>query len=199
MEIIPVIYISGKKIYLQKSGPPLSIDDFLDKEITYEMLYLLDNDGITYDKPNFGLYTQLSQRYSLWVDAAPRTLDDVVDQVFAGAANITIRKPVLHGDDYLSIRELTEDKLYLALDAQELKHHGTYIRAPGIDGTIAIADALDLMHNLFIKDSIRSLSHNNTLYALESNPENFNFWRTINLAGLIVELQEIEKVQTHAG
>ncbi len=77
---------------------------------------MIDLDGIEKDESNLDIYQKLSKKYQLWIDAAPRTLGDVVDVFMAGAKNITLRKTFYPQVNLESIREITENKIYANIE-----------------------------------------------------------------------------------
>jgi hypothetical protein len=75
-------------------------------------LYLIDHDGITHNRPNYNTYQRLSTKNPLWIDAGPRTTDDIVDLIMAGATTIIIRPTLYHTPDLHETHTITDLDLY---------------------------------------------------------------------------------------
>jgi len=79
-------------------------------------LYLLDDDGITANRPNYNTYQRLSTHADLWIDAGPRSLDDAIDLIMAGATTLVIRPSLWPTLDTTDILAITDCPLYIYYD-----------------------------------------------------------------------------------
>jgi len=78
----------------------------------HDELYVIDYDGISYNKSNLDIYKKLSRKPFMWIDAFPRRIEDVIDLVVAGAKRVTAS--LLMGTAVLrEVRNLYEGELYL--------------------------------------------------------------------------------------
>jgi len=194
MEVLPFINIKKGKLFLDDKSESIKIHDLIEQLGEQNTIYFLDQDGINKDKPNLCTYQNLASRFDLWVDAGPRTVGDVVDLVMAGATQLTIRNNLIQFKDLLKIKELTENKVYVSIEPQ-YKDQYLSILPEGAEGAIAISTNNHIETDFQIRDKFRSASHKYELYALEANQNNFTFWEKLNIKGMIVELNQVEKVR----
>jgi len=97
-----------------------SIRDVIKRTPPNKPLYLLDEDGVTDNRPNYNIYQRLSGHADLWIDAGPRTVEDVMDIVMAGATAVIFRPslwPMLDVDEILNI---TDCSLYAVYESPEV-------------------------------------------------------------------------------
>ena len=116
MDIVPLIKMKNRKTVDEKSTLAFDIIKEFDEE---QIIYILDLDGINKNKPNLCTYQKVSKNYSIWVDNGPRNIGDVVDSFMAGATAITINKDLFSDLNIASIRDITENKIYLNLDFKQ--------------------------------------------------------------------------------
>ena len=178
MQIIPLIKIKNKKI--QNS-------ELLDKIEEDSLIYLIDLDSIEQDKPNLDFYQKLSKKYQLWVDSAPRTLGDAVDVFMAGATNITLRKTFYPKVSLESIRDVTENKIYINIDFDD------YFSFEEFDGLINFYSREELEKDFKKQDLINSLSAKNKTYFYENSKQNIKYWATFNPEGFLVDISDYEE------
>ena len=117
MDILPILNLKKRKILGSKS---LYIEDYKNILERYKenTIYLMDIDGVENYKPNLCLYQKLMGNYNLWIDSGPRNLGDIVDSIMAGAKSITIRKNKWENFDTLSIKEISENDVFIYIDKQ---------------------------------------------------------------------------------
>ena len=89
-----------------------TIHDVTKRLITDTPLYLLDTDGIATNRPNYNTFQRLSSHADLWIDAGPRSLEDLVDIVMAGATAIILRTNLWSQLDTHEILDITDCTLY---------------------------------------------------------------------------------------
>ena len=124
MEMIPFIYLT---IPFEKTIlPTLNLKE-LKKTHQINDLYIIDEEGIEKNRPRFCFYQRFSSIFDIWVDAGPRSIDDVVDDVFAGAKRIVIRSTLWSEPSIEGIREISENEIFLAMHLDEIVNN-TYSR-----------------------------------------------------------------------
>jgi len=99
-DIIPAISIRRGKIMMAKDNDyrPLTFrrvqPDTLDLiDIlyeTFEVLLIIDLDGIFRNKPQVGLYKKISQLGEFWVDGGVRYCDTIIDLLVTGPQNVVL-------------------------------------------------------------------------------------------------------------
>ena len=191
MDIIPVIHIKKRKISAKKGGKVLSLQELLDHIDTDKPLYILDEDGIEDDKPNLCSYPKLSEHCTIWVDAGPRVLGDVVDAVTAGAGNIIIRKEVWPTVEGSQIKEITENEIYSVLDLQA---HDGYIAdmslVNDVDGLVVLEDTDQIKSDFKTGGFLRNLCAKHKIYLYVSSLMHKSHWEELGVAGLLIDLNK---------
>lgn len=194
MEIIPLIRMEKRKIL----DDALS-DTVLEQINEEQIIYILDMDGIQKDKPNLCTYQRLSKSHDLWIDNGPRNLGDVVDAFMAGATRITIRKELCLRLNIPSIREITENKIYININLENQKKYNPedlfYHEADGLTN-FNNKEKIDL--DLKYHDFIKQYSTKNKIYSYESDPGNIFYWKNYNVEGLLVETKKLQEFKNHA-
>ena len=90
MNEYPVIKAKGGKIKVKDEiyrGKKV-IEKMEEMIADYEMVYVIDIDGCKKNAPNLELYKKVDG--GIWLDACPRSVEDVMDLVVAGSEKITI-------------------------------------------------------------------------------------------------------------
>ena len=118
MKEIPFLKIKDRKISFDLSSSDLRS---LLKRLNETAVYVLDEDGIAKDHPNVSLYQRLTSVAELWVDAGPRRVDDIVDDLFSGAHRIVIRPGLWNEVDLQSVIDITENELMVFYNINELR------------------------------------------------------------------------------
>lgn len=114
--MIPIIYIKKKKI-VDDNGRILKVSKEIGEVVKslgkeYGEVYLVDIDGLEKNKADLNLYGKLSHD-SLWIDAGPRFLGDLVDLFVAGASKVTIRWKKMDMQTMREARRICEGKIFL--------------------------------------------------------------------------------------
>ncbi len=155
MKKIPLIYIEDEK---------LSKFVEIDNREDIDELYIMDLDGIYNNRPNLDLYQKLSKRYKIWTDSGPRSIDDIMDIVLAGAYSIIVRKDNFKWKDIEKVFELVEIDLYIGLNVKEF----SYLNWNNMwKGTVLYIENIEKI-NAEIMEIAENLSDNITLYILFS-------------------------------
>ncbi len=93
LEILPVLHARNGALVGPDAEP-------LDEELKtiarrfsreWDAIYLVDLDGLTKNRPQVGLVQDLSGRVHTWADSGPREPEDTMDQLMAGAEQVTVR------------------------------------------------------------------------------------------------------------
>jgi uncharacterized protein related to proFAR isomerase len=194
MEIIPLITLEKRTILetKQKTTETKEIDQINEDE----KVYVLDIDGIEKDKPNLCLYQKLSEHLNIWVDAGPRVLGDVVDEVMAGATNITVRTHLWPKADIAAIQEMTENDIYVHVGLKNQKQRD--IEVSFFEGFFGLV-VFDTKHQIEIdfkySDLLRQLSKKHSVYVYESDPKHVSYWGKLGVKGLLVEINKIKEFE----
>lgn len=194
METVPLIHFNKRKMYDEEKGDILSLNDVLDRVNKEEEIYFLDIDGIEKDKPNLCTYQRISEHCKIWADTGPRVLGDVVDVVMAGAANITVRKNLWSELDISSIRDVTENEIYVFMDLKSHDLLGTEISLyNGVDGLVIFNNKNQVERDFKAGGFLKNLSGKYKIYVQESNPKNFSYWDSLGVTGLLVDMNTIKE------
>ena len=111
MDRIPLVYIEQGLATVE--GKRLRAVEAL-KELRgeHDLVYVLDMDGIHNNRANIDVYKKVSKKDFLWLDTAPRRVEDVIDLVVAGATRVTLFDG-LPDDDFRQLVDMVENDLYL--------------------------------------------------------------------------------------
>jgi hypothetical protein len=183
MDIIPLIKMKKRKML-----GILSKKEIFNLISENQMIYILDLDGIDKDKPNLCTFQKNSSNYSLWVDFGPRTLGDIVDAFMAGVERITIRTELYSKLNITDIRDISENKIFINLDIeknQEKKDVFDY----GSDGIVNLNEKSKIDSNFIYSDYLRQYGLKFDLYSYENNPKNINYWKTLGVKTLLVDVE----------
>jgi hypothetical protein len=187
MEIIPLIYVKNRKIHVEKTSSPVSLDGVL-KQVDEEIkIYILDLDGIEEDKPNLCTYQRLSGSHELWVDNGPRDLGDIVDATMAGATDITLRKNLCPNLYISDIRGISENKIYANIDfAEDLSFYDA-------DGLVNFNSRGKIEANFKYSDYFKRIGMKNKIYSYEIDSKNRLYWKRFGVEGLLVDISKIKE------
>jgi len=72
-------------------------------------LYLLDIDAYMGREMNIKVYNELSGIFDMWIDAAPRRVEDVMDLIVLGAQYAVLNDVYMKGKTIMKTLELTEN------------------------------------------------------------------------------------------
>ena len=189
MEIIPLIKMENRKSLDEKTS---SAEDVIKELNEEQIVYILDCDGINKNKPNLCTFQRVSKNHPIWVDTGPRNLGDVVDVFMAGAAAITIREELFTKLNIQSIREITENKIYLNIDFEKTQ----YIQ--DIDGLTIFKEREKIELNIDHINRVKNLALKNKTYSYETNPLNMPRWKNYNVTGLLVDAHKNQEFKQNA-
>lgn len=196
MEIIPLIKLKKRKIIDEDESSSDNIFEQIDEN---QLIYILDLDGIEKDKPNLCTYQKLSKSYELWIDNGPRNLGDVVDAFMAGATRITIRKDLCLQLDIPSIREITENKIYININLEDQKTQVSEdMFYHEIDGLVNFNDREKIRLDFRYSELLKQFSIKNKIYSYESDPLNVSYWKNYGMEGLLVEIKKLQEFKKYA-
>jgi hypothetical protein len=195
MELIPIIYIKNRRIFLEKDGGQILIKEILKHNEKYSKIYIFDLDGIEKNKPNLCTYQRLISNYEIWIDAGPRVIGDIVDFVMTGATDITIRKNIFPLKNIPTIREMTESRIYTDLDIQNEIKKSLLYSDPDINGFVLFKKDKQIKNDFKISAHLTTLCKKNIVYVFEPHGKNINYWKNIGATGLLIDLKFIKQVQ----
>jgi len=185
MKIIPVVYLRDGKIWTKKDAEPISIKNILEQVKADEEVYILDDDGIEGNRPDFSIYQSLSEHYSIWVDAGPRILDDVVDVVMGGATNVVIRENLFVSKDLPEVKEFTDCLIYSYVDLQ--KDEPRFLSMSSyIDGLVICNDRKQFEGDFRLCELLKNLCKRHSVYVFDDEKENTKYWENIGVAGILL-------------
>ncbi len=195
MEIIPLIYIKHRKKYSDyDNNNKISDEKIMQVLSKNKKLYLYDMDGIKENKPNLCSYQRFSTLAELWIDAAPRDLGDIVDNLMAGGNNIIIQEKKWIGEIFSEIKKITHNNIFYRLDFEnERSDIYDAISTPDIDGVIVLKNYEEIRDNHTIGNFVKNLSEKTTIYGFEDNPKDFSYWKKIKAKGVFVEIDKLEE------
>ena len=194
MDIIPLIYLKKGKIRVDQEEYRLPFNEILEQVDKDANIYVLDTDGIEKDNPNLCLYSKLSKSHVLWVDTGPRVLGDIVDVIMAGATNITIRNNLWHGLDVLSIKEITENKIYAGVDLKsQADNNKEKIPFYDVDGLVVLDGENQVERDFKYGSFLKNLCIKHEVYTYERDPKNINYWKNMGITGLLVNISKIKE------
>ena len=194
MDIIPLIYLKKGKIRVEQKEYHLPFNEILEQIDKDANIYVLGTDGIEKDKPNLCLYQKLSKSHTLWVDTGPHILGDIVDDIMAGATNITVRKNLWHELDVSSIKEITENKIYAGVGIKSQDEGNTEIFPfYDVDGLVVFDGKNQMERDFKYVGFLKNLCIKHEVYAYERDPKNINYWKNLGVTGLLVDISKIKE------
>lgn len=194
MEKIPLVYLKKRKI-LGKEGNIISLEQLKNSVNKDDNIYLYDIDGIEEDKPNLCLYQKISQFQKMWIDAGPRNLGDVVDEVMAGATSITLRKKTWSEIHIHGIQEITESQIFVEINTtdQGLNSINSSL-FNGADGFVVFISKNQIEQDFKLEGFLKDLCLKHKIYVYESDLKNSSYWKTLGVSGLIVDIDILKEV-----
>ncbi len=121
-------------------------------------VYLLDTAGIKKNKPALELHQYATRWFETIVDAGCRHIGDVVDILLAGAEIIVLRPSIWDEPDSLTIRDISESKIYVWFDLIDQKTNASKKQLfSEADGIVLYADSVPKPMAFDVRDRIRSL------------------------------------------
>ena len=194
MEKIPLVRLKKRKIQ-DKEGNIISLEQLKNSINKDGAIYLYDIDGIEKDKPNLCLYQKISQFQKMWVDAGPRNLGDVVDEVMAGATSITLRKKTWSDLHIQSIQEITESKIFMEINTtdQGLKSFNFSLFTEA-DGFVVFISKNQIERDFKLEGFLKDLCLKHKIYVYDSDLKNSSYWKTLGVSGLLVDIDILKEV-----
>lgn len=154
-----------------------------------QLIYILDLDGIDKDKPNLCTFQKRSSDYQLWVDFGPRNLGDMVDVFMAGVERATIRPNLWPNLNINEIRDISENKVFIHIDIK--KEQSTMeVFDYDSDGLVNLTGKEIIENNFKYSDYLRQYGLKKKLYSYENNPKNINYWKTLGVKTLLVDVDK---------
>jgi hypothetical protein len=184
MEIIPFIHLT--KQFEKETLPSFNLKEMKETHNISD-LYIIDKEGIEKNRPRFCFYQRYSSLFDLWVDAGPRSIEDIVDNVFAGAKRIVIRATLWSEPSIASIRELTENDIFLAISLDGVINN-TYpkILFNEVDGVIIFIPKEFQKIGFKHESTINRVSEKKPCYIFSNN--DISFWKEKNIKGYLQDV-----------
>jgi hypothetical protein len=184
METIPVLYLS--KTYEKNQLSPLYLRDIMKKQ-GFSNLYVIDEQGIKRNQPQYAFYQRFSPMFDLWVDTGPRDMGDVVDDIFSGAKRIIIRLNLWLKESLSQIRELTEHDIFLAVEGHKLSHLYTHpLLYEEADGLIVFMTS-EVKTGFKNESTLNQVMRNKPVYVFDMQ-ENESYWTSKKINGLLQDI-----------
>lgn len=187
MEKIPVVYISNKKVQAALEEKPMSSTTLLSELQSFEIIYVVDKNGLKTNTPNLDIYQILSKRHALWIDAGPQTIGDVVDLVMAGASRLTVPLFSFTKESIAKMRELTERNIYAGLTKKQTSNIPSELISK-LDGIV-----INLGDNVTRNEEKRIAKikrhHKQPIYLLDRT----GGWKGNSADGVLIELKHLQK------
>lgn len=121
MEEFPIVTIKrGKirrenKVWKKKERIDL-MDGLIEK---YGMVYIIDMDGKEKGSPNLKLYKSIGK--NIWLDAFPKSIDDIIDLLVCGAERVTIRS--IKEKYFEDIKNISEKEIFVFEDLEKAEKY----------------------------------------------------------------------------
>lgn len=197
MKLLPAIHLYKKEIHDKRTGKVIPLNTLFDIIPSDEKVYVYDQDGIEKDKPNLYLYQKLSERYDLWIDSSPRVLGDVVDMLMAGATALTIRQDAWKNIDISSIKEITENDVFLYADCSSTSSVKPPTTSIGHEtGVVLFINESDTRIDFCATSYLAKVEKRGCkLYVYDLAFEHIKYWKHKQIMGLITELPHWQKVK----
>jgi hypothetical protein len=190
MQEILLIHMRRGKIVLDLSSK--DIRDILDR-LQGSIIYVFDEDGIKRNHPNVSLYQRLTNIAELWVDAGPRTVGDIVDDVFSGAQRIVIRPDLWVELDLHTVVDLTENELmalYHSSDIQKgIPYDMVFTQSHGV---VLQFDEESTPLDFKMNSIIKQICKVKTTYILDTRKQQMEKWDTFGITAVFRPLDQME-------
>jgi hypothetical protein len=111
MDRIPLVHVEqGQAVVEGKRSS--AVEMLRELRDGHDLVYVVDHDGHRRNRANIDVYKAVSRKAFLWLDAAPRRVEDVIDLVVAGATRVTL-DDAMRDDDLRQLIDMVESDLYL--------------------------------------------------------------------------------------
>lgn len=192
MEIIPLIRIRKHRILSS-----LPVEELREIQFGGEKTYILDEDGVSKNKPNVSAYQQMSRYHEIWVDAGPRNPGDLIDIIMAGASITTIRIDKWPDFNIEETRELTDIPIYMMIDLNEKDRYEIKKLISSVDGLVVFTTFEGIHQNFVLEGILRELSKENKVYVYEYKTEYIRSWESIGIEGLLVDIDYLKEFKKY--
>ena len=184
MEVVPVFYLS--KTYHTDEVNPLYLRNIMKKH-EFKDLYVIDEQGIKRNEPQYEFYQRFSSMFNLWVDTGPRDIDDVVDDIFSGAKRIIIRLNLWKDESLSKIRDLSDHEIFIAVDGTHIEQvfhrSGLYEDADGFILFMKSDKKQDFKNDSLLNQLIK----NKRIYIFDEK-HNESMWESKEIKGILKDV-----------
>lgn len=157
--------------------------------------YLFDSTGIKKNQPALELHQYIRRWFEPIVDAGCRHVGDVVDVLLAGAEIIVLRPEIWLEPDFLTVRDISESKIYVWYDVFYQKNNPNKNHLlNGADGIILYVDHNKTPLPFSVRDTIRSLISScpmEQILVFDPKKKHEKEWALFGLNTLIVDVNEL--------
>ncbi len=190
MKEIPVVHIKDKTISDVLAANDISV---LLNRLQSSAVYVFDEDGVTKNQPNVSIYQKLSGISDIWLDAGPRNVDDVVDEVFSGANRVVIRPALWEERNLKEVVDITENELmsfYFIEEVQKgIPNDSIFLESQGI---VLFFDentpALDFKTEGFLKQ----IAKTKPTYVLDMHMKRKEYWSSLGMEGVLIPIDMLD-------
>lgn len=188
MQIIPYIYLT--ETFEKTILPTLDLQALKEKH-KFTDLYIIDKMGIEKNRPRFCYYQQYASLFDLWIDAGPLSIDDVVDDVFAGAFKLVIRSELWSEKSFMRIKELTENEILLAVSLEGIinQKYPLYL-LDEIDGVVIFITEEHQQVGFKHESLINQFLDKRPCYIFTH--DTLNYWVSKNIEGYLKDITSFE-------
>jgi len=189
MKLIPLLTLDSRNLADDQS----KLLDNLTKNNSEKTIYVLDLYGINKDKPNLNTYQKLSRDFDIWIDSGPRNIGDIVDNFLAGATAVTLREKYWSNIDVAQIREISENKIYMNLDSNDLE----ILKYYDSDGLVNFKTREKIEHDLELNYLLKQITSKKDVFSYEKDVKNITYWKHCGIKGLLVDINKIQEFKKY--
>jgi uncharacterized protein related to proFAR isomerase len=190
MKEIPVVHIKDKTISEVSAANDIGV---LLNRLQSSTAYVFDEDGVTKNQPNLSIYQKLSGISDIWLDAGPRGVDDIVDEVFSGANRVVIRPTLWKERNLKEVVDITENELMSFYSIEEVKkgvpNDSMFLESQGIvisfDENIP---AVDFKTEGFLKQ----IAKTKPTYMLDMHMKRKEYWISLGMEGILIPIDMLD-------
>lgn len=203
MDEKPVVVQDGEYEPYVYEGREQKLEGSLQKLGSYDRLYLLDLDGIEFNRPQTNALRKISTRKEVWADIGARDSKGITDAYIAGADRAVISTKTISSKECISNSIELSDELILSIEfKEEMISPSEEIRDMGMRGisefcleegmdTIILVDLSD---DRFEKKYLHRLPKGDyDLFVGGISKNEIDHLKHPNLSGFILGLEEAVK------
>ncbi|MFP3872633.1 MAG: HisA/HisF-related TIM barrel protein [Candidatus Natronoplasma sp.] len=197
----PVVVEKDRYIPFTRNGKELDLWGVLEELTDHDKVYILDIDGIEFDRPQTDVIRKVSTRKEVWADTGARDSAGITDSFIAGADKSIISTKTMRSKESMEKSIELSDELILSIDykdglispSEEIRNMGVrrigeFVLDQGVDTIIFT----DLSNQDFEERTLRSLPEGDyRLFVGGVKRERADYLQHHNLKGFILTLREV--------